>query len=212
MHAVLLRRRGAQTADDGGNDHAWPSACFRVLRLRHHVFLAPTSKFNDCFNFYSCRLLCIHAVVGANDAVSRWVCMFYVFDCQVTNVRATGLLAQQGFTCGCHIAKLAEGGCLFGPRIGAATVSGPARTAMTKSITTAWSHQQLRIALQVRALTPNCSLLCNHACVAQEKTSAVSGRPQQQLNDMLSRITSAARHVLMYEDKGTQVMLLTLLL
>lgn len=75
--------------------------------------------------------------------------MFYVFDWQVTNVRATGLLAQQGFTCGCHIAKLAEGGCLFGPRIGAAAVTGPARTAMNKSITTAWSHQQLRIALQV---------------------------------------------------------------
>jgi hypothetical protein len=104
----------------------------------------------------------------------------------VTSVKATGLMAQRGFTCGCHIAKLAEGGCLFGPRIGSAAVSGPARTAMLQAINAAYTHQQLRLSLQ-------------------EKTSAVSSSRQQQVSEMLARLTNCAKHVGLYQDPGTQV-------
>lgn len=85
---------------------------------------------------------------------------------QVTPAKSSGLLAERGFTCGCHIAKMSSGGCLLLPQpvLGSNSssgvtsssrsmtnvVTGPARTAMINSMSVAFKDQQLRQSLQVR--------------------------------------------------------------
>jgi hypothetical protein len=174
---------------------SWQTTCTRAFfgeESIHQPVMATTSSTGrpPVFVCFSCATTCYLPQQVVHSQHFRWVfrcpgCC--VCSChQVTSVKAAGLMAQRGFTCGCHIAKLAEGGCLFGPRVGSESVSGPARAAMLQAINAAYTHQQLRLSLQ-------------------EKTSAVPAPRQQQVSDMLARLTNCAKHVGLYQIPANQV-------
>ena len=63
-----------------------------------------------------------------------------------------GSATALGYTCGCDVARIGVGGCLFGARAGAERVSGPLKTAMCTRLSTAFDEQQESAVMQARAL------------------------------------------------------------
>ena len=101
--------------------------------MRNNVFLAWTG------------VACLPSPTLAQPFSVTWLFLHL----QVVSVRATGIMAERGFSCGCAIAKLSSGGCLFAPRVGSELVLAETRAAMLSSMDIACKDQQLRAALQV---------------------------------------------------------------
>ena len=64
-------------------------------------------------------------------------------------MRVMGTTTARGYTCGCEVAKISSGGCLFGSRAGHERVTGPLKTHMCASLASAFEEQQEGAAMQV---------------------------------------------------------------